>query len=492
MERMTPLSAAFLQLEDAQPGASLAISSIAIFEGPAPSPMEFRAHLAGRLPLIPRYRQKVRQVPLDLGAPVWVDDPDFDLSYHLRRTAVPSPGGDHELADLMARIMSQRLDRDRPLWEYWLVEGLADGRWALISKLHHCIVDGVSGTDLYNVVLDPSPDPAPPVPDDWQPRPEPSTGALTALAARDLVRFPWDAGRAMLGTLLHPADLARTARDTVVGAAALSRALLPTPASSLSGPLSAHRRFAFARCSIDDVRLVRKALGGTFNDVALAAVTAGYRALLLGRGEEPTPRLIRTLVPVSTRAPGEEKIPDNRVSLLLARLPVHLVDGAERLAAVREEMGRLKAEHEAEAGAVMMRVAVHQPFAALAPGMRLTWHLPQRNIITVTTNVPGPRQPLYARGRRMLELIPYVPIASRVKVGISMMTYEGRLVFGVTGDWDREADVQTMAQGIEDGMAELVAAARATEHLTASTGPAAPAGEEAPAAARPVAVGRPG
>ena len=174
MERMTPLSAAFLQLEDAQPGASLAISSIAIFEGPAPSPMEFRAHLAGRLPLIPRYRQKVRQVPLDLGAPVWVDDPDFDLGYHLRRTAVPSPGGDHELADLMARIMSQRLDRDRPLWEYWLVEGLADGRWALISKLHHCIVDGVSGTDLYNVVLDPSPEPAPPVPDDWQPRPEKS------------------------------------------------------------------------------------------------------------------------------------------------------------------------------------------------------------------------------------------------------------------------------------------------------------------------------
>jgi len=157
MDRMGPLDAAFLQLEDAQPGTSLAISSIAVFEGPAPDADEFGTAIRGRLPLIPRYRQKVREVPLDLGTPVWVDDPDFDLAYHLRRTALPEPGGDRELAALMGRVMSQRLDRSRPLWEYWLVEGLAGGRWALISKVHHCMVDGVSGTDLYRVVLDAGP-----------------------------------------------------------------------------------------------------------------------------------------------------------------------------------------------------------------------------------------------------------------------------------------------------------------------------------------------
>ncbi len=472
MDRMTPLSAAFLQLEDAQPGASLAISSVAVFEGPAPSAAEFRAHMTGRLPLIPRYRQKARQVPFDLGPPVWVDDPDFDLGYHLRRTAVPSPGGDRELADLLGRVMSQRLDRSHPLWEYWVVEGLAEGRWALISKLHHCIVDGVSGTDLYNLVLDPQPQPRPAVPDDWHPRPEPSTATLTALAVRDLARVPWDAARAALGALASPRGLARTARDTVVGTAALATALLPTPASSLTGRLSAHRRYAFARSRVEDVGLVRKTLGGTFNDVVLAAVTAGYREVLLSRGETPTPRVIRTLVPVSTRAPGEENIPDNRVSLLLAQLPVHLADPVERLAAVREELGRLKSEHEAEAGANLMRVAGHEPFAVLAPGMRLTWHLPQRNVITVTTNVPGPRVPLYLMGRRMIELIPYVPIASRVRIGISMMTYTGQLVFGVTADYDHAADVQTMAHGIEHGLAERLAAARATSRAAAGPAPA--------------------
>ena len=175
MDRMGPLDAAFLEMEDAQSGTSLAISSIAVFEGPAPDADEFTSAIRGRLPLIPRYRQKVRAVPLDLGAPVWVDDPDFDLGYHLRRTALPEPGGDRELAALMGRVMSQRLDRARPLWEYWLVEGLEGDRWALISKVHHCMVDGVSGTDLYRIVLDPGPEPGPAVPDDWHPAPEPTT-----------------------------------------------------------------------------------------------------------------------------------------------------------------------------------------------------------------------------------------------------------------------------------------------------------------------------
>jgi len=459
MDRMGPLDAAFLEIEDAQPGTSLAISSIAVFEGPAPSAEEFPAAIRGRLPLVPRYRQKVRQLPLDLGPPVWVDDPDFDLGYHLRRTALPQPGGDRELAALMARVMSQRLDRARPLWEYWFVEGLSGGRWALISKVHHCMVDGVSGTDLYRVVLDPGPEPGPPAPDDWHPRPEPSGARLTGLAARDLATLPWRTTRALAGTARSPAALGQLVRTTVRGTAALATALVPTRASSLTGPLSAERRYAFARSRVEQVSAVRHTLGGTFNDVVMAAVTAGFRRLLISRGERPVPHLIRSLVPVNVRAPGEESIRDNRVSSMLADLPIEIADPLERLAAVRELFGRLKAEHEADAGAVLTKLAGHEPFLPVASGLRLTWHLPQRNITTVTTNVPGPREPLYALGRRCVEIIPYVPIASRLRIGVSMFTYAGALTFGITGDYDTAPDVWTLAEGIETGMAELVAAA---------------------------------
>jgi len=425
--------------------------------------VEINTALLGRLPLIPRYRQKVRQMPWDVGPPVWVDDPDFDIAYHARRTALPAPGGDRELATLMGRVMSARMDRNRPLWEYWVVEGLAGGRWALISKVHHCMVDGMSGTDLYRVVFDLTPEPGPAVPDDWRPAPEPSTVALTLLAARDLAGEPWRATKALAGAVRRPQTLGKVVRTTVRGTAALATALVPTRASSLTGPLSDARRFAFARASVEDVSAVRHALGGTFNDVVMAAVTAGFRSLLISRGERPTAHLIRSLVPVNVRAPGEESIRDNRVSSMLADLPVDVADPLERLAAVRDLFGRLKAEHEADAGATLVRIAGLEPFPPVATGLRLAWHVPQRFVTTVTTNVPGPPVPLYALGRRCLEIVPYVPIASRLRLGVSMFTYAGQLTFGVTGDYDTAGDAWGLAEGIESGLAELVAAARAHE-----------------------------
>ena len=459
MDRMNPLDAAFLEAEDEEPGVSLAIASIAVFEGPAPAHAEFRDALAGRLPLIPRYRQKARQLPWDLGAPVWLDDPDFDLDYHLRRTALPAPGGDAELATLMGRVMSARLDRARPLWEYWVVEGLADGRWALISKVHHCMVDGVSGTDLYRVVLDLTPEPRDPVPDDWAPAPVPSTLRLVTASARNAARLPLAQARTLAAGLRSPATAARQTGTWLRGLGALATALRPAARSSLSGPLTAHRRFAFARGSVADVAAVRHALGGTFNDVVLAAVTAGFRQLLLARGEVPTQHTVRTLVPVSVRPPGTESVRDNQVSLLLAELPVQLADPEERLAAVRRELRRLKEEHEADAGAAVVQFAGLAPFAAAAIPFRVAAHLPQRSVVTVTTNVPGPQQPLYALGRRLVELVPYVPIASTVRLGVAIYSYCGQLTVGITGDHDGAADVWTLAHGIEDGMAELVAAA---------------------------------
>jgi diacylglycerol O-acyltransferase len=318
------------------------------------------------------------------------------------------------------------------------------------------MVDGVSGTDLYRVVFDLSPEPGPPVSDDWRPAPEPSTLALTLLAARDLAGQPWRTARALTGAIRRPGALPGLVRGT----AALATALVPTRPSSLAGRLSAERRFAFARASVADVSAVRHAFGGTFNDVVMAAVTAGFRELLRSRGEPPAAHQIRSLVPVSVRAPGEESIRDNRVSSMLADLPVEIADPLERLAAVRELFGRLKAEHEADAGAALVRIAGHEPFGTVATGLRLAWHVPQPFVTTVTTNVPGPPVPLYALGRRCTEIIPYVPIASRLRLGIAIFTYAGQLTFGVTGDYDTAADVWRLAEAIEKGLTELVGAAR--------------------------------
>ncbi|HZD01415.1 MAG TPA: wax ester/triacylglycerol synthase family O-acyltransferase [Actinomycetes bacterium] len=460
MDRMSPLDAGFLDLEDEDRHASLAIASIAVFEGPQPSYDEFVAAIAGRLPLIPRYRQKARQIPWDIAAPVWVDDPHFDLRYHVRQTALPAPGGDEQLRHLMERVMAQRLDRERPLWEYWLVEGLKGGRWAWISKVHHCMVDGVSGTDLYRVLLDPAPEPSPAVEDHWRPAPEPSTLWLTATALRDLALSPVAQARALRGALQAPAQVARRTVDTARGLATLAGALVPTSASSLSGPIGRPRRYRWTHASLADIKMVRSQLGGTMNDVALAVISGAFRALLLARGEEPGPHVIRSLVPVSVRAPGEESIYDNRISLLLAYLPVDVADPVERLAAVCAELAALKASKEAEAGAVMTAVAGYEPFPLVSLGIRLAFRVPQRNIVTVTTNVPGPRQPLYAMGRRLVEILPYVPIATTLRFGVSIFTYCDQVTFGITGDRESAADIDVLAHAIENGLGELVEAAR--------------------------------
>lgn len=459
MDRMTPLDALFLEAEDEEPGVSMAISSIAVFDGPAPTYAEFAELLTGRLPLIPRYRQKARQLPFDLGPPVWYDDEHFELDYHLRHTALPAPGGDEELSALMARLMSARLDRDRPLWEYWLVEGLRDGRWALISKVHHCMVDGVSGTDLYGVVLDPTPNPRPAVPEQWTPQRPPTTAGLTAAAIGQLVLTPIRQLRLAAAGLVRPGTLAYRTWSVGRGLWALSEALWPAPRSSLTGSLSSSRRFFFGRAKVSQVKEIRRALGGTFNDVVLTAVTGGFRALLLSRGEVPRHDSVRTLVPVNIRSPGEEGIRDNRVSLMLARLPVHLEDPVEQLAAIRGTLDELKSDHEVDSVALLTELARREPFPLIAPGYRFAARFPQRSVVTVVTNVPGPRQPLYALGRRLVEIIPYVPIGSTVRTGVSILSYCDSVAFGVTGDYD-EADLAVLVEGIEHSLTELAAARR--------------------------------
>ena len=458
---MSPLDASFLHLED--DGVShMHIGSATIFEGPAPTSDEFDAFIAGKLPLVPHYRQKVRIPPAQLGRPVWVDDPHFNLGYHVRHTALAQPGGEAELRTLVGRVMSQRLDRDKPLWELWKVEGLEDGHWALVSKTHHCMVDGVSGTDLLTVLLDRQPEPSPPAPDNWRPEPEPTDGRLALDAITDLVTNPYEQYRALRATFRTLGVAREAVYEVARGMVSLAGVVRPLQRSSLNGAIGPHRRWDWTRSTLAEIKTIRSALGGTVNDVVLAAITAGFRELLLERGERCEGNVVRSLVPVSVRRPHERGTYNNRVSAMFAELPIGIADPVERLASIRGQMDRLKKDKGAVAGEVLTSLSGFAPPMLLALGTRVASRVPQRNVNTVATNVPGPQQPLYVLGRRMLESLPYVPIQGRVRIAIAIFSYDGMVRFGITGDYDSVSDINVLALGIEEGMAELLKAAAGT------------------------------
>jgi len=462
-ERMSALDATFLEVEDAV--THMHIGSVGIFEGPALRHEDLREMVLGKLALVPRYRQVVRFVPFSMGRPVWVDDAHFNLDYHLRCTGLPAPGGEQQLRRLVGRVMSQQLDRGKPLWEMWIVEGLDRGRWALISKIHHCMVDGVAGTDLISVMLDRSRAPEPPAKDTWRPQAAPGGRALLARAIALTLTSPVEAVR----SLPAPRQMLSVGQDTARGLIRMRGVISPTPASSLNGPLGPHRRWCWARAQLSDIKEVRSALGGTVNDVVLACITGAFRRLLMSRGE-PVDRVVRTLVPVSVRSSSEHGVYNNRVSAMFAELPVGIEDPVERLRSIRAQMADLKDSHEAVAGEVLTSLAGFAPPLLLALGERLATRVPQNNINTVTTNVPGPQHPLYAGGRRMLESFPYVPLGGRVRVGVAIFSYDGACTFGVTGDYDAAPDIHVLGEGIERSLAELVELARPAPAPARGTG----------------------
>jgi len=453
LERMSALDASFLEVEDAV--THMHIGSVGVFEGPSPGYGDLRGMVIGKLALIPRYRQVVRFVPFSVGRPVWVDDLHFNLDYHLRRTALPAPGSEQQLRLLVGRVMSQQLDRAKPLWEMWIVEGLDEGRWALVSKFHHCMVDGVAGTDLLAVLLDRQRVPGPPARDTWEPEAAPDGVVLLTRALAHNLLSPLEAMR----DLPAPGEIVRVGKQAARGLWRLRDVFRPTTPSSLNGPVGPHRRWSWARAQLSDVKDVRAALGGTVNDVVLACVTGGFRRLLISRGE-PVDRVVRTLVPVSVRSRAEQGVYNNRVSAIFAELPVAIEDPARRLRSISVQMAELKDSHEAVAGEVLTSLTGFAPPLLLALAERLATRVPQRNVNTVTTNVPGPQYPLYAGGRRMLETFPYVPLAGHVRVGVAIFSYDGACAFGVTGDYDSAPDIDVLCDGIEQALAELVALAR--------------------------------
>ena len=482
MQRLSAQDASFLHIEDDV--NHMHIGSVAIFEGPPPTYDEILSAVSGKLPLLPRYRQKVRFVPLNLGRPVWVCDPHFNLTYHVRHTALPEPGSDDQLRRLVGRVMSQQLDRAKPLWEMWVAEGLSEGRWALVSKVHHCMVDGVSGSDLLAVMLDKEREPGPPAPDSWRPEPEPSDVEVVAQSLAERVGDPLEVARGLLGAARSPRAALTGLEQNARAVLALRNVLGRTPASSLNGPIGPHRRWAWAHSRLSDVKVVRTGLGGTVNDVVLTAITNGFRELIGARGESLEGRFVRTLVPVSVRSEHERGTYNNRVSAMFAELPVCVADPVERLRRVREQMAGLKDSRQAVGGEVLTSLTGFAPALLLALGTRvvstMASRVPHRGLNTVTTNVPGPQFPLYTSGRRMLEAFPYVPLASPVRVAIAIFSYDGGLNFGVTGDYDSAPDIDVLCRGIESGLAELVAIAKEAPEPARARGPE-------PAGTRPTA-----
>jgi diacylglycerol O-acyltransferase len=453
MDWMSPMDASFLHLEG--PMNAMHVGGLSIFEGPAPKFERLEEMVAGKLALVPRYRQKVRFVPLGLGRPVWVDDPHFSLRYHLRHSALPAPGDDEQIQSMAARVFAQHLDRNKPLWEIWMVEGLSGDRWALLSKVHHCMVDGVAATDLMSVMFDEgSPAPAD---DHWLPAPEPSGAELVVRTLTHRTFDPAEQMRSIRAAIRAPRATLGQAGELLAAMASAASVMRPTGSSSLTGPVGPHRIWSRAEIPLRDVAAVRAGLGGTVNDVVLTVVSGGLRDLLKSRGESVDDRTIRALVPVSVRRPGERGVYNNRVSAMFAELPVGVSDPAARLDSLHKQMDGLKQSKQAVAGDVLTSMSGFAPPMLLALGTRIAARSPSLGVQTGVTNVPGPQQALHTLGRTLLASFPFVPVIGQVRISIAIFSYNGWMYFGVTADRDSSSDIAVLTAGIESSMAELLA-----------------------------------
>ncbi|MGH2950252.1 MAG: WS/DGAT/MGAT family O-acyltransferase, partial [Solirubrobacteraceae bacterium] len=451
-DRLSGLDASFLALERA--GAHMHVGSVLVFEGDAPPYEEFAEQIESRLHLVPRYRQKLAFPPLAQARPVWVDDPHFNAGYHVRHTALPAPASEHELRRLAGRVFSQQLDRSKPLWEIWLVERVGENRFALVCKTHHALVDGISGVDIMTVLFDleadpPEREPAPP----WYPRPEPSGATLLADALMERASAPLDAARAAAAAVSDPGAVVRTLGGVASMAAA---GIGGAPPSPLNTRIGAHRRFAWVAADLDRFKAIKGAVGGTVNDVVLTVVTGALRAHLLRRGRDPEGIELKAMVPISVRAETERGALGNKVSAIYAPLPVGLADPLQRFRAVHAAIGDLKGSGQAVGAETLTRLAGFAAPTVLDQAARLQTR--QRFFNVTVTNVPGPQFPLFMLGRRLHAFYPKVPLVLNTALGIAIMSYDGRVFFGLLGDYDAMADLDDVAADLGASIAELASA----------------------------------
>jgi WS/DGAT/MGAT family acyltransferase len=452
-DRLSGLDTSFLHLERGP--AHMHVASTTVFEGPAPEYEELRDHIDSRLHLVPRFRQKLRLVPFGQGRPRWVDDPHLNLGYHIRHTALPEPGSDEQLRILAARLFSQRLDRSKPLWEMWLVDGLEGGRFALVTKTHHALVDGVSGVDITNVLFDAAPEPPelPAAAEPWIPRPEPSDGQVLAEALVERVTSPAELARGARAIVRGPRRAARAAVDALEAAGALARAGVAAPASPFNVDIGPYRRFATVDVALAELKRIKNSAGGTVNDVVLAAVAGALGRYLRGHGHAIQDLELRAMVPISVRSDEQHGALGNQVSSYMAPLPIWCDDPIERLHRVSETMGDLKSSKQAVGASLMTELADFAPPTIAAQAARLQSR--QRFFNLVVTNVPGPQFPLYLLGRRLEALYPMVPLARRQAVCFGIMSYDGQIHFGLIGDYDGMSDLEALAGDLEASLAEL-------------------------------------
>jgi WS/DGAT/MGAT family acyltransferase len=475
-EQLTALDATFLELEEADPSAHMHIGAVMLFEPAAhagpPSLERLRADLGSRLDALPRFRQRLSETRTGgLRWPRWVDDERFEIRHHVRRAGLPAPAGERELLEWAGEYFSHRLDRARPLWEIVLLE-LGDGRWAMASKTHHCMVDGVGSVDIGQTILDPEPDPERPAAVNGQPYASDAVDEAPAPGPR-LARLPLAAGaqlaRAGLGALHAAAEVAGLFTHPDRGRRALRRSaalvdvlvrdeLVAAPTTSLNEPIGAARALAVIDIELEELKTVKRILGGTVNDVVLAATAGGLRRLLEHR-DEPLPRAgIRAMVPVNIRGAAERLALGNRITSLFVHLPVAEPDPRQRYELQLDEAERLKAGTQAMGSREIIDLAAHAPpliHAFLAQSLFAT------RLFNVTiTNVPGPQMPLYAFGSRLQAVWPLVPLAAEHALGVAVFSYDGRVFFCLNAARDSVPDLEVVAGGIADSIAELLELAR--------------------------------
>jgi diacylglycerol O-acyltransferase / wax synthase len=459
LERLTAVDASFLTNESSS--SHMHIGGILIFEGPPPLYVDLVEHVRGRLDQVPRFRQCLVVPPLEAGRPLWADDVNFNLRYHIRHTALPEPGGEAQLKRLAGRVFSQQLDRSKPLWEMWLVQGLERDRFAILTKTHHAMVDGISGVDIGTVLFDLEPVPAPAKAEDgWQPRPAPTTRHLLARGASDAATAPVKLAERAGAAMRHPESAARRLVEALEGVSEVVSAFAdPAPDVPLNQPIGPHRRFTWARSELATFKQIKDTLGGTVNDVVLAVVTGALRGWLHKRGVRTEGLELRALVPVSIRTEDERGELGNRLAAMRGPLPVYVEDPVRRLRVVSEQMEGLKRSKQALGAEVIARFNDFAPPTLLAQAARINFSTRLFNLIV--TNVPGPQIPLYVLGRELQEVFPVAFLPPNHALAVAIMSYNGRICFGLLADYDSMEDVETFTRGLEESLAELEEAASA-------------------------------
>ena len=430
------------------------VASTMIFDGPAPGYEEFRSHLESRLHLVPRFRQKLRFVPLNQGRPVWVDDPHLNIGYHVRHTALPEPGSEEHLRNFAARAFSQGLDRSKPLWEMWLVDGLSGDRFAIVSKTHHCLIDGVSGVDITTVLFDADPVPTPAAAGPpWVPRPEPNDIELLSSALAERATQPAELIRGARALVRGPRQALGAVREAVSAAGSFAGGGLAAPDSPLNAKIGSHRRFAWVRTGLPELRRIKQVHGGTVNDVILSVVAGALGRHLRSLGHPTADLELVAMVPVSVRPAEGHGMLGNQVSAMMAPLPVWCEDPLERLAIVSARMGDLKGSKQAVGANLLTELSDFAPPTIASQAARLQSR--QRFFNLVVTNVPGPQFPLYLLGRQMRDLFPMVPLAKNQAVCVGIMSYDGGINFGLIGDYEAMPMLDSFAADLEETLADL-------------------------------------